>query len=107
MRNRNKNVISLNDKKHGFNKPPSHYQKPGFPIGFIKSTLGFSQRQNYKQRFHERNSNNTRTIDVCDENINELKENIKKAGNPEKYIISQISNRKKNDVTESVIGNYN
>ncbi|OUM68626.1 hypothetical protein PIROE2DRAFT_57952 [Piromyces sp. E2] len=110
MRNRNKNVSFLNDKKHGVSKPPSHhqkpfpFQKPGFPIGFIKSTLGFSQKQDYKQRFHERNSNNnSRTIDVCDENINELKENIKKCGNPEKYIISKISNRKKNDVTESVI----
>ncbi|ORX44559.1 hypothetical protein BCR36DRAFT_415051, partial [Piromyces finnis] len=110
MRNKNKNVISLSDKKHGVNKPSSYnqkpfpFQKPGFPIEFIKSTLGFSQKQDYKQRFHEKNSNyNSRTIDVCDENINELKENVKKFGNPEKYIISKISSRKKNDVTESVI----
>ena len=113
MKSRNKNVEAkskFNSKKPGFQKPPLYqrpFQKPGFPISFLKSISGFSQKPDYKQRFHERNSHNgSRTIDVCDENIEELKESIKKSGNPEKYIISKISNRKKNDVTESVIGIY-
>ncbi|ORX64224.1 hypothetical protein BCR32DRAFT_251224, partial [Anaeromyces robustus] len=81
--------------------PP--FQKPQFPSGLFKS-ISFSQKHDYRQRFHEKNNTSgTRIVDVCDENINELKECIKRCGNPEKYIISRISNRKKNDVTESVI----
>jgi len=82
-----------------------YFQRPQFPTSFFKSISGFAQKHDYKHRFQEKNSlPNIKRVDIFDDNIRELKERIKKYGNPEKYIISKISNRKKNDVTESVIG---
>ncbi|KAL6600019.1 hypothetical protein U3516DRAFT_643372 [Neocallimastix sp. 'constans'] len=81
-----------------------YFQRPQFPTSFFKSISGFAQKHDYKHRFQEKNSlPNIKRVDIFDDNIRELKERIKKYGNPEKYIISKISNRKKNDVTESVI----